>query len=169
MNVQVPQDLFILQIAASPNTSGQRLVDFYAEVEKKLGISVLIQLYFLIRSLIHILESFDCLVGRAELEVSDDGFLYFCEYCLSLPRERLESYLIDPYFELTNNRIYYASPNNQIYEREGYLHYDLRDYIASRYPNFDFELRLNPKEYVQNYVDQLHQLTISPSSDYSED
>ena len=164
MDIRIPEDLFILQIAAQPNTTGQTLTSFYAAIDEKLGVKTLIRLYFLIRACVSLLERFDYLAGHSELLVGDDGFLYFCEYCLSLPRERLESYLKNPYHELISNRIYYASPTGEIYEREGYLHYELRDYINLKYPDLEIEklkFYANSKTYIKNYVNQLTSLEIS--------
>lgn len=175
--MRLPEDLFILQtVDRSVYTADfippNPIDKIYEEVDQIYGKDGLVQLYIMLLSVRDLIDGLTDELDELLLPTSDDGRLYFSEYCLSLPRERLLAYIENPKEELTRNRIYYVNLNGDVYDREGYLWSYLEDFIDQRYPELGIQDNYDQypsDEYLETYEDILHNIVVPFGGSLRED
>ena len=128
----IPKDLELLQVFDRLNTLREFLNNITFDQIRYLR-------YMLDSLHTIILASTSELAGSKELPTGDDHFQDFASYCLSLPRDRIQALIPDPCHELTINKPHYITlTGNSTHENEGYLVYEIDDFIRE---TFNIDLR----------------------------
>lgn len=164
--ITLPEDLFIFQTVeriSNERNSGHLLTDLFVELDRECGAGGLIALFVMLNAVNAYLRTITVNVGEDVLPLSDDGTVYFTEYVLSLPEERLRAYMADPIQQITQHRVYYWDvATGKPYQREGYVWETLGAYIQEHHPDVEiFEVGTDQiwhhnREYLQAYRNMLN-------------
>ena len=162
--INIPQDLEILQILCNRDVSLPQFLD-------KLTKEQIIYLYTMVEYLYSLIMGATVEFSITSiLPTGDDHYQDFCSFCLSLPRDRIKNLIENPYNELISYRVYYidiSGDYSYTYQNEGYITYELRNYLEQKY-NYIPQENLNEREqinFLNNYQNILSNAKI-PLTNY---